>query len=190
MKLLGNHLVLICLLLGLSLAGCEKETVLPASTDTISPALRGGVGHFRPDQQCGTSRFGEMTNGTSTFGTVEILNDASEFYLLFDMNNNFFMETVFVYFGTNSGIPTNSSGEIVMEDFQYQAAIDGGAAKYTVTYPTASLPICNDLVAFAVISERNMFGNVIANHQVWLDGTAIHNGYSFKYCVQTCNITP
>ena len=187
MKLNGNLLVLFFLLLGLSLTGCEKELIEPTTTDTISPALRSGIGHFRPDQQCGTSRFGELVSGSTVMGTVEILNDANDFYILMDMNPNIFLETVFVYFGTSSGIPTNSAGDILTEDFQFQAAIENGAAKYTVVHPVSGLPVCNDIVLAAVATERNVFGNVVATHNLWLDGTAIHNGYFFKYCVQTCN---
>lgn len=180
----GNLLVLFFLLLGLSLTGCEKELLEPSGNDSLSPALRGGIGHFRPDSQNGFSRFGEMTDGTGTMGTVEILNDANDIYILMDMNPNLFLETVFVYFGTSNGIPTNSAGDILTEDFQFQAAIEGGAPKYTVTYPTSGLPICNDIVLMATATERNVFGNVIATHHFWLDGTAIYNGYFFKYCIQ------
>lgn len=130
---------------------------------------------------------GELTDGSGSFGTVEILNDASEIYMLLDMNPNYFIDAIYVYYGTNAGIPTNSVGEMLTEDFQFQAAVNGGAARYTVTYPTASLPACTDLVAVVMVSEKNLFGNTIANHALWLDGTAIYNGYSFKYCIDPCN---
>ena len=76
---------------------------------------------------------------------------------------------------------------MVLEDFMYLDHIDGGANNYTVIYPNNSLPVCNDIVLNATVSQRNWFGQTISTQTCWLGTNDIYDGYFFKYCQEVCN---
>lgn len=179
-------LKLFSLLLITALAfGCEKEVITPDAN--IPTVLESGIEDLiRPDVQCGTSRFTDLKNNNGDqFGTIEILNDADNIYILIEMEHGKFLDAIQVYFGDQASIPNNGTN-IQMEDFQFQAVTDRGATRYTVIMPHASLPNCSDIVLWAQASERNMFGNPISTNVTWMTGISIYDGSFFKYCLGSC----
>lgn len=179
------QLFLIAIAIGVTTFGCEKEVFEPATNET--PALQAAAGANYPDQQCGNSRTGSLIDDQgNSYGSVEVLNDEARIYLIIQMDNNYFVESVFANFGTTASIPV-SNNEMVMEDFMVQEIISGGKTTYTVSFPTSALPVCNDVVLHASIAEKNFFGQTVATHQAWLGNNAIYDGFFFKYCLQVCN---
>lgn len=168
------------------MTGCEKESVAPI-TDDYALSLQAKAGEIYPDQQCGSSRTGVLSDDSgNNCGTVEILNDEVNIYLVINMQQGYFLESLFANFGTTADIPVDDN-EMVMEDFMYQEYISGGKTTYTVIFPTAALPVCNDVVLHANVSQRNIFGQTMGTHKTWLGANSIYDGYFYKYCLAQCN---
>lgn len=183
---LGNQIVLILLFIGAVMTGCEKEIIEPM-TDTTELNLQARAGQVYPDQSCGPSRSGTLADESGNiYGAAEILNDEVNIYIVLTMHNGFFLESLFANFGTTADIPVDGT-TMVMEDFMFQDYIQGGKTTYTVIFPTAALPVCNDVVLHANVSERNMFGQTVATHETWLGTNPVYNGYFYKYCLASCN---
>lgn len=173
--------------------GCEKEIITPEQTHSPTIAFSGVEDLIRPDVQCGTSRFSDLKTDTGTpFGTVEILNDADNLYMLIDMEQGKFLNATQVFFGTSSAIPTDGNGNMLMEDFQVQTIVARGASRYTIIVPKSSMPNCPDIVMWAQASEKNMFGQTTNTSEVWMTGIPIYDGSFYKYCMGACvsNIGP
>ncbi len=181
-----NHLLLILLFTGAFLTSCQKEIVEPV-TDDYELSLQGRAGHIYPDQACGPSRTGTIADlSGNVYGSTEIMNDEVNVYVLISMHNGFFLESLFANFGTTADIPVDGN-TMVMEDFMFQDYIQGGKTIYTVIFPTAALPVCNDVVLHANVSERNVFGQTLAIHDTWMGANPVYNGYFYKYCLARCN---
>ncbi|HHG85941.1 MAG TPA: hypothetical protein ENJ82_14435 [Bacteroidetes bacterium] len=183
-----NHLLPLLILLTLFF-GCEKEIISPQSINGPTLSASGLESLVRPDVQCGTSRFSVLKSSNGDlYGSVEVLNDADNVYLLIEMEPNKFLDATQAFFGTSSAIPTDGNGSILMEDFQFQSIIARGAARYTIIMPLSSMPNCPDIVLWGQASQKNMFGQTVSNREVWLTGIPIYNGSFFKYCAGACTI--
>jgi|GEM_PF-5203339 len=179
------QLFLIAIAISTTTFGCEKEIFEAANNET--PTLQAAAGANYPDQQCGHSRNGTiLDNQGNSYGNVEVLNDEARIYLIIQMDNNYFLESIFANFGTTASIPVDNN-KMVMEDFMIQEIIPGGKTTYTVSFPTAALPVCNDIVLHTNIAEKNHFGQTVAQHDGWLGTHAIYDGFFFKYCLEVCN---
>ena len=179
-------LVLFAFVTCIFLTSCQKENFETQASQT-ELNLQAQVGHVYPDQQCGASRTGNLTgNNGLPLGTVEVLNSEANIFLVISMNQGYFLESLSANFGTTADIP-ESNGNMVLEDFMYMANLAEGAEKYTVVYPTTDLPICNDVVVNATVSQRNWFGQTIGTQTCWLGANPIHDGYFYKYCQSVCN---
>ena len=178
--------ILFALFAVIILNSCEKET-FETEASQAELNLQAQVGHVYPDLQCGNSRSGTLNgNNGVPLGSVEILNSETSIYLLITMNTDYFLENVSANFGTTADIPENN-GVMLLEDFMYLDQIDGGANEYTVIYPNTSLPICNDIVLHATVSQRNWFGQTISTQTAWLGTNPVHDGFFYKYCQGSCN---
>lgn len=164
------------------LSGCEKEMLSPeeGTPEVALSATRAPIGH------CGTIRTSNLVDAQAhALADVQVMNTDGEIYLLIDMHTGFFLDQVKVYFGKTAGLPTKGN-QIQMEDFQFQANTHGKTA-FTIRQSVNGLPTCNDLVMWAQVSQRDMFGNVVGQQSVWLEGTPIYNGQYFEYCYQSCS---
>lgn len=171
----------LCLVAGLM--GCEKELILPEGE--ANGVQMSGPGSQLPGNPCGNSRTGNLVDGQGhAVGTVEVMNTDGAIYLDVDLGSGYFLEQIKVYFGDVTGLPQRG-GQIVMEDFQFQA-IANGATDYVASYPLNNLPSCNDLVVWAQVSQKNMFGQTLSLLDSYLDGTSVYNGSYFEYCIQSC----
>lgn len=181
-----NQRVILFILIGFILTGCQNETFESAET-TTELNLQAKAGHILPDQQCGPSRNGVFSDNNGVpMANVEILNSETNIHLLLTMNQGYFLESVFANFGTTADIPVHNN-TMVLEDFMFQDFIPDGATNYTVVFPTSALPICNDIVLMANFSHRNIFGQTISTQSSWLGNNSIYNGQFYKYCLNACN---
>lgn len=165
--------------------GCEKEVIEP-QLSTPTAQLSGANQILRPSVQCAPSGFATMQDGSTSFGNVEILNSGSDLYLIFSLNNYKFLDEVRIFVGDKNDAPLNADGDLETEEFPYKEIIAGGANDYTMIHKLKRLPDCVDIMVFAKISTRNMFGQVTSTNDTWMHGTVYVNGYSQQYCVVNC----
>lgn len=176
------------LLLSLSfvfLTGCQ-ESLLPApETTDLTPALSSGPGYTPPANACGSATGLIRYQGTTTVGNAEIMNDETDLYVLMSMNSGFFIEKVYAYLGDASNVPA-SNGQIALEELPYVISVSGGSPTYTLQASADGYGSCDEVVVALLISQRDMFGNIVQTNLVWLDGNSLYDGYSKKYCLGTC----
>lgn len=165
--------------------GCEKEMVQPEAQGNT---LQGGSFPFlqRPPVQCGPSMVHSMMDGATDLGSVEILNNSSDLYLIFNMNQFKFIEEVKVFNGDAAYLPMDGDGNIQMEQFGFQQSLTSPMNDYTLTFPLSGMPTCTDLVIWARVSTRNMWGQVTATNYAWMTGTPISNGFKVNFCITSC----
>jgi hypothetical protein len=144
-------------------------------------------GHFRPDQQCGASAFTTLDYGGISYGTVEILNDAEELYILTDMNNGWFLRDVKIFAGDPQDLPKANGGLIEREEFPIQVNHASRVDRFTYTMSTANLNNCFGVTIWAHAVRLNMMGHEIGSVDVWANGTSVLDGFSYQYCSGTCN---
>lgn len=173
-------------LCALFLTNCQKELDTLTADNTPTPALASGNGIFFPDQYCGASVSADLSHDNVQKGEVTLVNNNSDLYLAFQLNQGIFIEGIFAEFETASNAPTNAEGDLLLEEFDYTIAVSG-SSQYTLVVPLTSIPNCNDLLLSVTVSERNMFGQVTSTYQLWVDGTDYLNGFYLPHCIQSCN---
>jgi hypothetical protein len=179
------HLVLFSLLLALVTFGCQPEGVSPAgSTKTIAGTY---IPIPRPDAPCGPSAFSQMKDGAANFGTVEILNTATDIYLILDLNPLKFVEEIKVFSGNVSSLAMNLDGSINVNAFNNQPSITTPLNDYTMMLPLPSR--CTDILIWARITTRSPMGSLIATNYAWMMGTNVANGYKVNYCPAQCAVS-
>lgn len=165
--------------------GCQSESVKP--TEGNNAAVQGSYLPVpRPTQQCGPSVFSRIKSGNLDLGGVEIMNSSTDLYLIFDLNQYKFLEEVKIYCGEGTSIPTDDDGNIQVENFPCQQSLSQPLNDYTVVLPLQSTPHCDDVVIWARITTRSLFGNVIATNYAWMSGSPLHNGFKVGYCAPAC----
>lgn len=165
--------------------GCEKEIVCHEG-NTVT-AEQSAYHHIqRPPVQCGPSVFTTLKDGPTSFGSVEVLNNSSELYLIFNLNQYKFLEEFKVFTGALVNMPMDSDGNVNIEGFAHQQILSSPANDYTLVLPLNSMPACSDIAIWARVSTRNMFGQVTATNYTWMSGTPISNGFKVSYCATTC----
>lgn len=175
-------------LLSLTFFGCQKEIIAPEgnSEPVIAQSLEG---HVRPVQQCGSSSFTTFVNAGTSYGSIEILNDAEQLYILTDMNNGWLLQSTKIFAGTTTDLPKAYGGTIELEEFPFQMLHPRRVDKFTYTLPMASLPACFGVTVWAKATQVNMFGQVTNQVNLWANGSPVLNGFSFQYCKGVCSFT-
>ncbi len=172
-------------LLALLAFGCQKEMIVPATESaTLQSSLEG---HFRPASQCGSSAFTTFSDGTSSFGSIEVLNSAEELFILTDMNNGWFLRDVKIFAGNPLDLPKGNTGDIQVEEFPIQINHTTRVDRATYNLSTATLDPCYGITIWAHAVRLNMMGHEIGSVDVWANGSAVLNGYSFQYCGGVCS---
>jgi hypothetical protein len=179
-----KHFQRICtlLFLGFIAFGCSSESVRPESGDKAVL----GTTIPRPTVQCGPSIFTRMKDGNMDLGGVEILNTSNQLYVIMDLNPYKYVEEVKMYVGDISSIPLDNDGNISIEDFGCQAMLSVPVNSYTCTAPLSTTPSCQDVVIWARISTRSVFGNLVATNYAWMMGSQVANGQAVNYCAPSC----
>jgi hypothetical protein len=164
--------------------GCQKEVITPENDANI----QGSSFHFiqRPPVQCGPSVFASMKDGSTNLGSVEILNNSTDLYLIFNMNQFKFVEEVKVFTGDINNVPTDFDGNMQIENFGFQQILTSPANDYTLLMPLSGLSSCSDIVVWARVTTRNMWGQVTATNYTWMSGTPVANGYMTGFCATAC----
>jgi hypothetical protein len=176
--------ILTITLLTLFTFGCQKEVL---TTDNQDRLVMGSVeGHFRPAQQCGTSAFTNLVNGGTSYGSLEILNDGENLYILTDMNDEWLLTNVKIFADNSVNLPKGSNGLIQMEEFPFQMVHANMVDEFTYTLPISGLPSCMGITVWAQASQVDMFGSVINQVNLWADGAAVLDGFSYQYCKGSC----
>ena len=164
---------------------CEKECIRPEGNEL---GMQESSFPFvsRPPVQCGTSTLSSLKDGAATLGSIEILNNSSDLYLIFDMNQFKFLEEVKVFAGEASTLPMDSDGNVNIEGFATQILLSAATNDYTLVLPLSSMPTCADIVIWARVSTRNMFGQVTGTNYTWMSGAAVANAFKVNYCATAC----
>jgi hypothetical protein len=165
--------------------GCQKEMITPES-DAPTAQFGGNPFMQRPIAQCGSSVLGSMKSGATNLGTAEMLNGDGQFYVIMDMNNYKFIEQIKIFVGDMAQLPYNTDGGLLLEAFPYQYQMPNPANIYTFTIPTNTISTCNEVVVWARVSTRNIFGQVTSTVDTWMSGTPVANGFSTPFCVTEC----
>lgn len=179
------------LLIALIAFGCQKEIITPDNNQ--GPELWAGSqdGLFRPDQQCGSSQISDIVDENAvSFGSLEILNDEDNIYLLATMNHGWLLQGVKVYAGNSVNIPKGNGGAMQLEEFPFQWAHSRltGASTYVIS--KNGLAGCTDFVFFAQAVQTDMWSNITQSRELWGDGNSVLNGFSANYCQGSCTVTP
>ncbi len=180
-------LTVLVLLCAVFFVGCEKELAEISSESTPTPLLASGVGSHAPDSHCGSTQSANLLHESTSEGSVQILNNSSDLYMVLDMNHGFFIDAVYAFYGESSNAPVDSEGNLSLEEFSFIASVGEGASSFTIQVPLSEISSCNDLMVAASVSQRNVFGQVTTSHMVWMDGTDFMNGFYLSSCVQSCN---
>ena len=164
---------------------CEKECIHPEGSDL---GLQESAFPFvsRPPVQCGPSSFASLKDGAATLGSVEILNNSSDLYVIFDLNQYRFLEEVKIFAADGGTIPMDSDGNVDTESFSNKILLSNAANDYTLVLPLSSMPTCSDIVIWARVSTRNIWGQVTATNYTWMSGAAIANAFKMSFCATAC----
>jgi hypothetical protein len=176
-----QHIIFL-LFLGFVAFGCTADQVKP---DSGEKAIL-GTAIPRPTVQCGPSIFTRLKDGNMDLGGVEILNTSDQLYVIMDLNPFKYVEEVKMYTGDINNIPLDNDGNIAIEDFGCQAMLSLPVNSYTCTAPISTTPSCHDVVIWARISTRSVFGNLVATNYAWMMGSSIANGQAVHYCAPSC----
>ena len=117
-------------------------------------------------------------------GSVEILNNSSDLYVIFDLNQYRFLEEVKIFAGDGGTIPMDSDGNVDTESFSNKILLSNAANDYTLVLPLSSMPTCSDIVIWARVS--NIWGQVTATNYTWVSGAAIANAFKMSFCATAC----
>lgn len=166
--------------------GCTKEEILPETNPVSQGSMEGVV---RPTQQCGTSAFTTLKSGAADFGSVEILNDDEQVFIITSMNQDWFLSDVKIYVGDPNAMPRGNGGVIQLEEFPLQYNHPNRVSEYTYTVNTAAMGACVGVTMWAHAVQLDMMGTEIGSIDLWANGTQTLNGYSFQYCKGVCNVT-
>jgi hypothetical protein len=179
------HFFFTLTLLSIFAFGCQKEMITPeAGMPTSMKAIEG---HYRPAQQCGASAFTTFNNGATSYGSLEILNDAENLYLLTDMNNGWFLADVKIFAGDPMNLPKGSNGQIQTEEFGLQISHTPRVDRNTYSISTDGMGSCLGVTVWAHVVRLNMMGHQIGSVNVWANGSSVLNGFSYQYCQGVCN---
>ena len=166
------------ILLALATFACEREEISP-ETNAPTQQFAGVSQIVHPDNQCGSPTFENIKDGSGNIGTVEIVNDPSNLYLILQMELK-------VYIGDAAAMPMDPDGGLMLEQFDYQYRLSVPTDQYTFTTPLTSMHTCSDIAIWARVESLNMFGQVTGSTEAWMSGTAVANGYTTHYCIATC----
>ncbi|HEX2901177.1 MAG TPA: hypothetical protein VHS96_15770, partial [Bacteroidia bacterium] len=116
-----------------------------------------------------------------------IMNSSSNIYLVFDLNQYKYLDAIKIYKGELSSMPLDSDGQVDLENFSFQPNLSQPLNDYTLMAPLSTTPSCTDIVIWARITTRGMFGNITATNYAWVTGTPVANGYYLRYCAPACS---
>jgi hypothetical protein len=185
-KVMKTRFIFTLSILALLAFSCQKECIRPESNTPTEMKCVEGI--FRPAQQCGASAFTTLKSAGADYGSVEILNDAEQVYIITQMNADWFLADVKIFVGDANNIPRGNGGVIQLEEFPLQINHPGRVAEYTYTMNTANMGACVGVTVWARAVQMNMLGDEIASVDLWADGSQTLNGYSYQYCKGVCNI--
>ncbi|MEY3444283.1 MAG: hypothetical protein RLZZ519_2564 [Bacteroidota bacterium] len=164
---------------------CEKECIRPEGSDL---GLQESAFPFvsRPSVQCGPSSFASLKDGASTLGSVEVLNNSTDLYVIFDLNQFKYLEEVKIFAGDGGTLPLDSDGNVDTESFNNKLLLSSPANDYTLVLPLSSMPTCSDIVIWARVTTRNIWGQVTGTNYTWMSGNAVANAFKMSYCATSC----
>lgn len=172
--------ILTIALLSLFAMGCEKEIITP---EAGAPEQMFTVGHSRPSLQCGLAAH---ANFTDNLGTIEILNDSAEVFILTDMAFGWQMQEIKVFAGETRDIPLRPNGELDVDNFPYYSENTSLTDLNTLHIPTNRVPATASFAIWGIAVRTNLFGVVLETREVWVDATPYQNGYFFDYALGSC----
>ena len=117
---------------------------------------------------------------------VEMLNGDNLFFLLFQMEQDQFIDDIKVFTGPLSNAPMANDGNLLLERFPYQYALPNAATEFTLTIRASEMQTCSNIIVWARVSTRDMFGTILESHETWMMGNHFSNGYTMPYCLVTC----
>lgn len=184
-----NHVIALFTLIALISFSCQKEVIRPASdnnTPEIS-ASTGHEGHYRPAVQCGASVFTDFIDNAATgYGSIEVLNDNKNLYVLVDMNHGWLLQSAMIFADNSANLPKAYGGTIEIEEFPFQFMHTRQVSEFTYSIPLSSINTCSDITIYAQAVQLDFFGNVQNTATLWADGTSVLDGFTFQYCAGTC----
>ena len=136
---------------------------------------------------CGTSTVKNFLKNTTTYGTITVGNDATDYYITISGLPGSTIKGIQLYAGTESGIPVNSgNGMPKQNDFPVQES-------FSAPYPAAwslKIPI-SEVGDNFWISVKTSLMTPAGNQALWSEGTTFppsNVGSKFQIVKQTCII--
>ena len=148
-----------------------RETVSPSSVPTL----------------CGTSLVKQFLKNTSSYGTIVVGNDATDYYITINGSTGCSLKSIRLYAGTEAGIPVNAgNGMPKHNEFPVQE-------NFSTPYPSSwalKIPISEVGDQFW-ISVRTTFMTATGEQVLWSEGILFppsNNGSKFSFDRQVCII--
>ena len=120
-------------------------------------------------------------------GNAEILNDTKDLYIQSELSHGWIITNVKAYAGKLSQMPLTAAGNPDVEKFPIKPFFTRNTNIASVRIPLQNLPACYDVCVFIQIVEIDLFGNILNDDAIWLQGNAIGNGMSLPHCTNVCS---
>lgn len=168
--------------------GCSPDNVSPKEKQDAPSLLSTSYnGHHRPDTQCGPSVSHNIVDeNRAVIGSVEMLNDNRNVYMLFTLNHGWLLSDLKMYTGDANSIPKGNNG-LAMEEFPAHYVLDQISTNSTFKVPLSTINSCTDFAVYARAKQLNFFGNEVAQTSAWVEGTPVLDGQYFNFCSATCS---
>ena len=159
----------------LSVAGSEALAARTVVSTSTVPAF------------CGPATVKNFSKNTTTYGTITVGNDATDYYITISGNIGVTLKGIQLYAGTETGIPVNSgNGMPKQNDFPVQETF---ATPYPSTW-SLKIPIA-DVGDNFWISVKTNFKTTTGNEGLWSEGVLFppsNVGSKFQVVRQLCEV--
>ena len=166
-------------------SSCEKEIILP---ETAQPTTEAIFGLNNPANPCGVTEYANYVTGSgTTLGNAEILNNSKDLYIQTELSHGWVITGIKAFAGKLSQMPLTAAGNPNVEAFPIKPYFSRNTNIASVRIPLQNLPACYDVCVFVQIAELDLFGNILNDDSVWLQGNAIGNGMTLPHCTHVCS---
>lgn len=119
-------------------------------------------------------------------GQIIIQNTADSLYVTYKLESKYMIQSIFMYAGEISRLPTNNNGSPAIQYFPVQQTLKPMSNTITVVLPLESLDLCYSLSAGARIFVLDQNGVYVDKMLATISGSYINQSVSFLQFVDAC----
>lgn len=136
---------------------------------------------------CGTSTVKSFINNSTSYGTISVGNDATDYYITISCNGSWSLKDISLYAGSDAGIPVNNGGMAQHNQFPVQKSYNSPCpGSWSLKIPIADLGN-----AFSISVRTNFMSPSGSTTAVWSEGSMISSPRpptKFSFTEQVCII--